>query len=465
LAAFWVFNQYTESLARVSDARDTLTQIQALLTAAITAETTQRGYLLTNKASYLEPFSGSISTLEDNLNKLRPKLERDGNDPGAIAELQASVENKVAELRDTIRIAQQQSPQAALKIVESDRGQRAMSKIREIVALIENHESALLQGHRESLRKVRIEVAALFGSGVVLSLLLVFLVHRANQKFAQERDRRESELAVANTELDHRVRHRTLDLEIRTLELEERTQELQRSNADLESFAYVASHDLQEPLRMISNFAALLSRRYHNRLNQEADEFIGIMVESARHMQNLIDDLLHYSRAGTRPPEREEVPLRELAEAALHHLSTVISETGAVIEIESLPVVSVDKVLLTQVFQNLLSNAIKFGRPGVSPTICITASETIQLHRWTISVTDNGIGFDSDYADVIFRMFQTLHSKQSYPGTGIGLAICKRIIEQHGGTIWAKSTPGSGSTFSFTVPAIRRASTSLTAAS
>jgi signal transduction histidine kinase len=428
-----------------------------LLAAAITAETTQRGYLLTNKPAYLEPFSGSIRKVEENLHKLRPRLERDGNDPLVITQLEGAVKNKLDELRDTVRIAQRRGPQAALEIVGSDRGQLAMTTIRDIVTLLEHHESALLAERREDLRKLRLWVASLFGFGVAVSAVLVFLVHRATEKFVQERDRRESKLALSKTELEHRVHRRTLDLEIRTLELEESTRQLQQSNTDLQSFAYVASHDLQEPLRMISNFSALLSRRYHNQLDREADEFLSIVVESARYMQNLIDDLLQYSRAGSRAPEREEVSLQELAEIALHHLAPVVSESGAVVEIGLLPVVFVDKRQFTQVFQNLLSNGIKFRRPGVSPILRIAALESPDLRGWTISVTDNGIGFERDYADVIFRMFQRLHSKESYAGTGIGLAICRRIIEQHGGSIWAESNPGSGSTFSFTLPALRRA--------
>ena len=234
--------------------------------------------------------------------------------------------------------------------------------------------------------------------------------------------------------------------------LREVVADLARSNAELEHFAYVASHDLQEPLRMVASFTQLLARRYQGKLDQDADEFIGFAVDGARRMQELINDLLTYSRAGTQPLQLQAVDTSQLVDRVVSDLATAIAETGANVTQDALPTVLGDATQLRQVFQNLIANGIKFHRPDETPRVHISAT---QNHRaWTFSASDNGIGIDRQYQERIFTLFQRLHTRADYPGTGIGLAICKKIVERHGGRICVESEPGRGTTFRFTLPII-----------
>ncbi len=227
-------------------------------------------------------------------------------------------------------------------------------------------------------------------------------------------------------------------------------EDLERSNRDLQHFAYVASHDLQEPLRMVRGFMELLAKRYRGRLGPDADEYIRYAVDGAARMQNLIKGLLAYSRVGTQGKRLTPIDAAASLRQALENLQVVIEETGAEVTSGSLPWVMGDDVQLAQLFQNLISNAVKF-RSGEPPRIRIAAAEEGEGF-WRFSVTDNGIGFDPRHAERIFQMFQRLHGQGEYEGTGIGLALCKRIVERHGGRIWVESEPGKGSTFYFTLP-------------
>ena len=238
-------------------------------------------------------------------------------------------------------------------------------------------------------------------------------------------------------------------------ELEHAAAELRRSNEELEQFAYVASHDLQEPLRMVASYTQLLQRRYADQLDGTANEFIEFAVDGAERMQHFINDLLHYSRVGTQRRAFERVELGAVFETALKNLTVSIQETGASVAADLLPAVRGDERQLLQVFQNLIGNAIKFHKPGEPPRVRVSAQreQSEDGPCWRIDVADNGIGIDPQFFDRVFAIFQRLHSREEYSGTGIGLAICKKIVERHGGRIWVTSGGGSGSVFSFTLPA------------
>ncbi|MHB0956222.1 MAG: PAS domain S-box protein [Pirellulaceae bacterium] len=232
--------------------------------------------------------------------------------------------------------------------------------------------------------------------------------------------------------------------------LQRTANDLARSNKDLEQFAYVASHDLQEPLRMVAGYLQLLSERYLGRLDEKADKFIGYAVDGAERMSGLIHDLLDYSRVNTRAEQFRDTCAEKTLDSALRNLRAAIEESGAAISHDPLPVVRADETQLAQLFQNLVGNAVKFRSPHRTAQIHISARQ--ERREWLFTVQDNGIGFDEKYQDKMFLIFQRLHSRGKYPGTGIGLAICKRIVERHGGTIWARAEPGEGATFCFTIP-------------
>ena len=225
--------------------------------------------------------------------------------------------------------------------------------------------------------------------------------------------------------------------------------DLERSNKELELFAYVASHDLQEPLRMVSSYTQLLERRYSDRLDDDAREFIAYAVDGASRMQRLINDLLEFSRLGTRGRPLEPTNTGEILDNVRMNLSVAMEEASAIVTNEDMPVVMADAGQLGQLFQNLIGNAIKF-RNGQRPHVHVRAVE--HDGHWEFSIRDDGIGIEQEYFERIFVIFQRLHTKGDYPGTGIGLALCKRIVERHGGTIWVESKPREGSTFYFTLP-------------
>jgi len=227
----------------------------------------------------------------------------------------------------------------------------------------------------------------------------------------------------------------------------EKMEELNRSNEELGQFAYIVSHDLQEPLRMVASYTTLLSRRYKGKLDVDADEFIGFAVDGASRMQRLIQDLLAYSRVGSAGKELSETSSEDALQRTLFILRSVIEESRAVVTHDPLPVVFADEMQLTQLFQNLIGNAIKFQRAGI-PQVHIAASRSGET-QWKFSVKDNGLGIDPKYFERIFGMFQRLHKREEFAGTGIGLAICKKIVDRHGGRISVESEPGHGSTFHF----------------
>ncbi len=310
-----------------------------------------------------------------------------------------------------------------------------------------------------------------FYAGILLSALVSLAIYLGQKAYDRARVteaanlRLEAEVAERKRAEDEAERHArdlsflNLDLEKEIAErkraedeAERHARELARSNAELEQFAYVASHDLQEPLRVISGYVQLIARRYKGRLDESADEFIAFAVDGANRMQGLISDLLAYSRVGSAAREFSLTDCSAAMESAMVNLKTAIQESGAKVTSSKLPKVLADQSQVIQLFQNLIANAIKYRGPG-PPSIHVGA--TRKGDDWVFSVRDNGIGIDPKYHDRIFIIFQRLHGKNEYSGTGIGLAICKKIVERHGGAIWVESAPGQGCTFYFTIPAVR----------
>jgi hypothetical protein len=284
----------------------------------------------------------------------------------------------------------------------------------------------------------------------------------ANKELAfqnEEKEKRAAELIIANKELAFQNKEKekraaeliiaNKELAFQNKEKEKRAAELIIANKELEQFAYIASHDLQEPLRMISSYTRLLERRYKDKLDQDANDFIQYAVDGANRMQKLINDLLDYSRTTSQGKDFVKIDISQILGQTISNLQLLIIENNALITNDDLPELKVDESQIIQVFQNLIENAIKFKKKSEMPKIHISCKKKKDFYEF--AVRDNGIGIDMQFHDRVFIIFQRLHSKEEYPGTGIGLSICKRIIERHGGKIWFESKENEGTTFYFTL--------------
>lgn len=267
------------------------------------------------------------------------------------------------------------------------------------------------------------------------------LVNRAYHDFDADR-----KILERSTELSSQ------ELSVLNERLAKQTKQLASSNQELEQFAYIASHDLQEPLRMVASYTALLQQRYKDKLDEDAQEFIHFAVDGANRMRALIDDLLTYSRVTTKAKAMESVDMKSIFDIVIANLKIALMERNAMVARSDLPVISADPVAMVQIFQNLIGNATKFRKKDSSPTVYVACEPKDK--SWLFSVKDNGIGIAAANFDRVFAIFQRLHSREEYEGTGIGLAVCKKIVERHGGHIWLESEVGKGSTFFFTIPMI-----------
>lgn len=386
--------------------------------------------------------------LDDAVNRLRRLSEAETNwkaaflpfqRPGLEKDLE-ELEQKRKAWRAAANLRIREEGLSFLRDQDEIRYQAVFFEFMEIVNRLEDRLQGIMTENR---RRFRYAQGALIAACLGLTLLAAAVL------FRYERQRTRHLNALLRTE--QRLTAEIEDRKRTARELAERTEALERSNRDLQQFAYVASHDLQEPLRMVSSYVQLLARRYKGKLDPDADDFIGYAADGAARMRRMIQDLLAFSRVGTRgnPPSRTDA--MEVFRQVVADLEVAVKESGARVTHDPLPAVEADPTQLSQLFQNLIANAIKFRRE-VSPEIHVSAQR--ENGFWVFSVRDNGIGFDPGYADRIFTIFQRLHTREEYPGTGIGLAICKKIVERHGGAIRVESEPGNGSTFYFTLPAV-----------
>ena len=288
--------------------------------------------------------------------------------------------------------------------------------------------------------------------GVVASARDITELKKAELKLEMYRNNLENEVKIRTDELAHTnesLKNEVIKHKLTEMEMEKLMDELKRSNKELQQFAYVASHDLQEPLRMVTSFTQLLERRYRGNLDDDADDFINYIVEGAKRMQNLIDDLLTYSRVTTQAEVFKTVDMEEVLKFSIANLKVLIDENDAKITHDPLPTITADMSQMIQLFQNLIGNAIKF-HGSEPPVIHISAQKDGE--SWIFSVEDNGIGIEPHHWERIFRVFQRLNKRDDYPGTGIGLSVCEKIIQRHYGKIWLESEPGKGSKFFFKLP-------------
>ena len=442
--------QYRERAASVLHTREILREMDDLALAITNAETGQRGYLLTGEDSYLQPFRAASPQVEHSLANLGALIGGSNPDQRArLEELTAAVHVRMDELRNTIELRRTQGQSPAMAMLRVGVGQRAMETIRRVTLSMNAQQEQQLEQLREAARTAELRSAIYFGGGIVISMALLFWAWHLIVVYANQRVRAEQEAAQLNSELEKRVADRTAELAATNTSL-------LRSNADLERYAYVASHDLQEPLRMVSAYVDLLARRYEGKLDSDADDYIRFAVDGARRMRLLIDDLLSYSRVGLHASRNTLTDFEKVLQTALENVQLLREETQAEIVHAPLPVVPGDEAGLVLVMQNLLSNALKFRQPDRPPRVRVAAAR--HDGEWRFVVEDNGIGFDGAYAEKVFEIFQRLHPSSAYPGTGIGLAISKRIIEGHGGRMWAESADGGGSKFWFSLPVVENKS-------
>jgi signal transduction histidine kinase len=448
---------------------------QQLYSALLNQETGVRGYALSGQTAFLAPYNDGYAAEKvaaNMLKKLAPQLPA-----GSAAELQATLTQahdwRTRYAEPTIKQIQAAgkpvvSPDILAGKTEFDALRVKFAAFQGDVSSTRTQALASLDDASDELHVALLAIAIGFvfvvaGLALVLRNTAIRPVHQLaaearrvadgdfGHEVAQTGPREIRGLAADVNTMRTRILRELATVQEANEALAEHAAELQRSNAELEQFAYVASHDLQEPLRKVTSFCQLLQRRYGGQLDERADQYIDFAVDGAKRMQVLINDLLAFSRAGRSTEGLGPVACDAALAAATANLSTQIAEAGAVIEAGPLPVVRGQLTLMTVVLQNLVGNALKF-KGEQPPRIVITAERDGAF--WSFSVTDNGIGIEPEYADRVFLIFQRLHERAAYPGTGIGLAMCRKIIEYFGGRIWLDTGVAEGARFRFTVPAL-----------
>ena len=461
-------------LERVDPALVTLGDLRGAL---VDQETGVRGFALAGDPRFLAPYQRGQQVAAEASARLEDLLAGD-----ELVDEVAAVDELVATWEAEIALPSVEATEQGRAVVSSDafqeEGRRQFDAIR---AAIEDIDDGLTDQRREELDDLDtaarratlamlLQVAGLVLSGILIAVALNRVVVGPIQRLRRDARR------VADGDLGHPVsgegspdlvdlgadvdamRVRILEevdqLNAASADLARQADDLARSNADLEQFAYVASHDLQEPLRKVSSFCQLLQKRYADQLDERANEYIRFAVDGAKRMQDLINDLLSFSRVGRTTETFDDVDLNDVVADIVDVLGPAVEDSHATIEVGELPVVRGDRRLLGATLQNLVSNALKFrGEDAPCVEITATLSDRPAGAEWVVTVSDNGIGIEPDYADQIFVIFKRLHNKTEYSGTGIGLALAKKIVEFHGGRIWLDDTPGPGATFRLALPA------------
>jgi signal transduction histidine kinase len=470
------------SIVRLQTARDTVVgrvdpairATQSLLTALLDEETGVRGFALSADADFLTPYE--TGRLDEIAAAARIRSALGGRYPALDADLDAVLHRVDVWRTDYAEptIAAVRVSGVATSTTDVDLGKKLFDAIRADLDTTltdldatRREAAAQLQRNADALTRTALAIGAalLIGSAALAVGLargvtgpLTDLGNRIRRVAAGDFDHEvrgggPTEIRRVGADVDSMRRRILVELAASrdvNAALEERTRELERSNSELEQFAYVASHDLQEPLRKVASFCELIETRYDDQLDERGRQYIAFAVDGATRMQALINDLLAFSRVGRLSSDHAPVDMNRTFASAVADLGPAIADGGATVTAGPLPTVTGDAVLLAAVLANLIGNAVKFRRPEVPARVAITARA--DGDKWEFTCDDNGIGIDAEYAERIFVIFQRLHPKTAYPGTGIGLAMCRKIIEFHGGRIWLDVSDGDGSRFRFTLP-------------
>ena len=443
----------TQTQQRLDDTGLLNTAIEKLHLSIVQAESGQRGYLLTGDEAYLAPYYDALKQLNSQASMVRNLRTEIEGQADKVAQLLFLVDDKVAVLKRTANLALADNERRAHYLLETDQGRKLYEQIRVLANEIQGAESAFKMAQFRKLGEIKKEAKITFVITALTSALLligVFTLMRVNARTAAKY---REELEYQNETLAAKVTERTQELVLYS-------DELSRSNRELEEFAFVASHDLQEPLRKIQAFSDRLETMFKDDLGEKGLDYIARMKNAAQRMSNLISDLLEFSRVTTRGKDFVDTDLKKVLDEILDDLEIAIKESNAQVQVGEMPVIRADPSQMEQLFLNLISNAVKFRRPNITPLINIDYKHhtefsddyNIDIEWQIITVKDNGIGFSPEYTDKIFVPFQRLHGRSQYKGTGIGLSVCRRIVERHGGTITAQSETGEGATFIIKLP-------------
>ncbi len=444
--------------ARLFTTSRVISAVNKLHVAVLRAESGTRGFLLTEDEAYLEEYTETLNNFtaladEVEVSALASDLPQQSQ---RIEKLLALTRVKINGMVRIVELVRVGDLNQAFTLLESDRGLDLYNDFENMFERIDSSERDIQGTHLASLMKLRRDSVntLLISSGTTLFLIIsIFLLLKAN---IRENEKHKDTLVDVNEDLEHKISERTQELRIYS-------DELARSNRELEDFAFVASHDLQEPLRKIRAFGNRLDSGYKDVMDERGQDFLARMLNAAERMSMLISDLLSFSRVSTRGKDFEQVNVGEVIDGVLGDLEIAIEEKGANVVVQDIPTIRADKSQIDQLFLNLLSNALKFQTADKEPLIEITATTPSEAdmkdilladeYDWIkIQISDNGIGFEQSFAEKIFAPFQRLHGRSEYKGTGIGLAVCRRIVERHNGQISAKSSPGKGATFTILLP-------------
>jgi len=437
-ATGWTIKQLKQAQQWVKHTHTVILGCKELLIVCIDVETGERGYIATGDERFLEPLNKSRGMILAQADQLAELTKDDPPELARMHQLKEESKSKLAFV-DAVLAAYSRSAREGIDLTATREGKRIMDKIRVLIAQSEEHQISLLEKREAAVATLQNGVGVLIALFTLLEAASLLYTYKLNKDYADDQRRRTAALE-AEIKLRQAVEH----------SLREASEYLARSNQDLQQFAYVASHDLQEPLRAVQGFTTLLAKTYKGQFSEQADGWIDQTVSGAERMRTLINGLLQYARVESRGAELKAVNLNDVVKEALGDLSLSIEESGAEIIVEqSLPTVLGDDNQLRLLFVNLIGNAIKY-RAEKSPRVEISALKIVP--NWQICVEDNGIGFDMQHQEKIFVIFQRLHSRNQYEGTGIGLALCRRIVERHRGTITAVSTLGTGSKFLIKLP-------------